>query len=731
MNVGQLETEAPLTKTRISAASRSLPVRFLTLLVGLLLLAGCGGGANPVGGTGASTSTSGVTAAQDAGAAQPALATSANPTFAAANDFVPVAPENVLTSTSTNGQAKVLITYRTQPDVTDHANVQSKGGAVKASFSFVNVMAATVPVSSIDALSKDPRVLRVEPDLPIQALTELDNTWGVADIGAGTVQAGGNKGTGIKIAVLDSGIDYTHPELAAAYAGGYNFVNNTADPKDDNGHGTHCSGTIAAAANGTGVVGVAPEARIYALKVLDSTGSGNFSNIIAALQWCVTNKIQVTSNSYGSTGNPGTAVENAFIAAQNAGIINVAAAGNNGTTAGTENNVNYPGQYASCIAVAAVDSSHVRASFSSTGPKVDICAPGVNVNSTTMGGGYAAWSGTSMATPHVAGAVALALKAGVAPADIRTRLAATALDLGTAGKDTWYGAGLVRAPAFCTVVNTPPTVSITSPTANQSFLSGTTITFSGGAVDTQDGNLSASMRWTVNGTTYTGASFTATLPIGTYTATASATDNGGLTTTASVTFSVANSAPVVTITAPTSGSSFATGAAITFTGTATDREDGTLTSGLVWTIGTTVIGRGGSFSTSTLAAGTYTVTATATDSKGLASSASVSITVGTKTLTVKVVTDKATYANNTYVTITTTVTSAGVAVPSATVQVLLTTANGKKYTASGTTATNGTLAFRYLTASTTDGVGTYQLSSAASKTGYTTTSGTTTFSVTK
>lgn len=713
---------------RIHPTGRSLSLRALTLVLSVLLLAGCGTGGSTVSGTGTS---SGIAATQAADAAQPATAAPANLTTAAANDFVPVAPEDVLAATTADGQMKVLITYNTLPEEADTTKVRSKGGAVKAAFTIVNVVAATVPANSIDALRADPRVAKVELDLPVHALAELDNTWGVARIGAGTVQSGGNKGTGIKVAVIDSGIDYTHPDLSASYAGGYDFVNNDADPKDDNGHGTHCAGTIAAAANGVGVVGVAPEARIYALKVLDSTGSGSFSNIIAALQWSVNNGMRVTSNSYGSTSNPGTTVENAFIAAQNAGIINVAAAGNNGTTAGTENNVNYPGQYASCIAVAAVDSNNARASFSSTGPKVDICAPGVSINSTTMGGGYGAWSGTSMATPHVAGAVALALNAGLAPADVRARLAATALDLGTAGKDTWYGAGLVQAVGLSTVANTAPTVTITAPTANASFPSGSAITFTGSANDTIDGSLSSSLRWTVNGTTYTGATFTATLPDGTYTATASATDQGGLTGSASVTFTVANSAPVVTITAPTSGATFATGASVTFSGSATDREDGTLTTGLVWTMGTTVIGRGGSFATTTLPAGTYSVTATATDSKGRTGSASVSITVGTKPLTVKVVSDKTSYVSRNTATFTTTVTSSGVAVASASVQVLVTTANGKKYTASGTTSTSGSISVRYTVAAATDGIGTYNVTATASKTGYTTTSGSTTFKVTK
>lgn len=646
-------------------------------------------------------------------------------------DFVPIAPEDVLAAKSSDGQVKVLITYRTLPGATEESGVASKRGTVRHRFRFVNVIAATVPASSVDALRADPRVARVEADLPIQALGELDNTWGVNRIGSGTVHAGGNRGTGIKVAVIDSGIDYTHPDLAANYAGGYDFVNNDADPRDDNGHGTHCAGTVAARADGVGVIGVAPEARIYALKVLDSTGSGSFSSIIAALQWCVDNKIQVTSNSYGSSGNPGTTVEDAFRKAEAAGIINVAAAGNNGTAAGTEDNVNYPARYASCVAVAASDSNNARATFSCTGPKIEVAAPGVGVNSTTMGGGYAAWSGTSMATPHVAGAVALALKAGLAPADVRARLQATSLDLGTAGRDTWYGYGLVQAVGLSTVGNTAPTVTISSPTANASIASGATITFSGTANDTLDGDLSSRLTWTVNNTTYSGASFTAALPDGTYTATASVTDAGGLTGSASVTFTVANAAPVVTITAPTSGSTFALGASVTFSGTALDREDGTLTAGLVWTIGSTIIGRGGSFATASLPAGTSTVTATSTDSRGLTGSKTVTVTVGSPQLGVRVTTDKLSYVNKNTASITTTVSAGTTVVAGAAVQVTLVTANGKRYVANGTTSTAGTVLVRYGIRSSIDGIGTYTVTSTASKTGYTTGTGTVKFSVTK
>ena len=116
---------------------------------------------------------------------------------------------------------------------------------------------------------------------------ELSASWGVMKIGADTVQATGNQGEGIKVAVIDTGINYLHEDLQANYKGGYDFVNKDADPFDDNGHGTHCAGIIAAADNNIAVVGVAPKASLYALKVLNSAGSGYTSDIIAAIQWAL------------------------------------------------------------------------------------------------------------------------------------------------------------------------------------------------------------------------------------------------------------------------------------------------------------------------------------------------------------------------------------------------------------------------------------------------------------
>lgn len=341
----------------------------------------------------------------------------------------------------------VIIGFDRHPESADEAQVRDEGGVVKRRYHLVNAIAANIPASRVQSLESKPRVSSVYRDVKVFAVDgELDAAWGVKRIGSGLVHEAGNTGLDVKVAVIDSGIDYRHLDLDANYAGGYDFVNNDADPMDDNGHGTHVAGTIAGEDNGTGVVGVAPGAKLYALKVLNASGSGSYSNVIAALEWAVDHAVQITNNSYGSSGDPGSLTHSAFDNASAAGILNVAAAGNSGTCGGSGDNVIFPARWESLMAVAATDSTDARACFSSTGPTVEIAAPGVSVNSTWPGGGYAVRSGTSMATPHVAGTAALVIGAGTTGVSaLRQRLQETANDLGAAGRDSFYGYGLVDA----------------------------------------------------------------------------------------------------------------------------------------------------------------------------------------------------------------------------------------------------------------------------------------------
>jgi subtilisin family serine protease/subtilase family serine protease len=228
-------------------------------------------------------------------------------------------------------------------------------------------------------------------------------------------------GTGITVAVIDTGIDYTHPDLAANYAGGYNFVNPVASPMDDHGHGTHVAGTIAAALNNLtgnpadeeGIVGVAPHARLLAYKVCDAGGYCNDFDVELAIDRAIADGAKVINMSLGGseyTESLNEAVQDAW----NAGIVIVAGAGNDGTT-----DLFYPAALEHVLSVGAFDEEGHRASFSNYGPWVDISAPGnVIMSSYPMSscaaenvpgdtGCYTWLSGTSMATPHVSGAAAL------------------------------------------------------------------------------------------------------------------------------------------------------------------------------------------------------------------------------------------------------------------------------------------------------------------------------------
>ena len=368
-----------------------------------------------------------------------------------------------------NAGGRVFIVFDGKPD---RKLAEEAGATVDYEYEIIPALAVRAPGQVISKLAGHGRVMAVEPDVPIQAVggsfdfdTELAAAWGVERIGAGLVhdEPDGNRGDGITVGVVDTGCDYTHPDLAANYAGGWDFVNDDADPMDDAGHGTHVSGTIAAVKDGAGVVGVAPEVLLYCLKILNAGGYGDLSDAIAAVDWAVAEGLQVTNHSYSSDRKPGRAVQAAFDNAAAAGMISVAAAGNSGTASAKGNSVNYPARYESVIAVAAVDAADVRASFSSSGSAVELAAPGVLINSTVPGGGWATNSGTSMASPHVAGVVALVLGAGTPASNVRALLQTTADDLGTPGRDNLYGFGLVRADVAVlgSAGNTSPTASFT------------------------------------------------------------------------------------------------------------------------------------------------------------------------------------------------------------------------------------------------------------------------------
>lgn len=374
-----------------------------------------------------------------------------------------------------NGTHRKIVVFKNGLSDTDKDRIIDKSGAEKVRH-LKSAKSSVVLLNNKEEqeLAKNPDVLRVDDDIVIEAfdknITSKRGTttqpaevlpWGTDRINAEVVWGGAedatnvvsdnNAGAGIKVAVIDTGIELAHPDLAANIKGGYNAISPLKSANDDNGHGTHVAGIIGAIDNTVGVLGVGPQINLYAVKVLNRNGSGYLSDIIEGLDWAIANNMQVINMSLG-TSVYNKSFEDAIKRVNVAGIVQVAAAGNSGPN---DNTVNYPAKFTEVIAVSAVDKNDIIASFSSRGTEVDIAAPGVSIFSTYKGKIYKNLSGTSMASPHVAGVAALLLNAVnkcdsdgdliCDSAEVKQRLETTAEDLGTSGRDNLYGAGLVNA----------------------------------------------------------------------------------------------------------------------------------------------------------------------------------------------------------------------------------------------------------------------------------------------
>jgi len=334
----------------------------------------------------------------------------------------------------------------------DHSLIRGLNANVEKSYRNFPIVKMTLPEQAILALAKNPNVKSIESEV-IFTINEDIIEWGIAKVEAPKAWAQGYTGSGVKVGIIDTGIA-PHDDLIIA--GGANFVDTASSYYDDNGHGTHVAGTVAALDNGIGVIGVAPGAQLYAIKVLNSTGSGTLSDIIEGIDFAISEQLDIINMSLGtSTDSP--ALHTAVDAAYNSGILVVASAGNSGKRVITVDNVGYPAKYESAIAVAATDVNNLRASFSSTGPAVEVAAPGVYVRSTYLNNGYATMSGTSMAAPHVSGHLALMIQAfpNKTPLEIRALLQLYVLDLGSVGRDWAFGYGLIQS--FLTNVQPPVT----------------------------------------------------------------------------------------------------------------------------------------------------------------------------------------------------------------------------------------------------------------------------------
>jgi subtilisin len=264
--------------------------------------------------------------------------------------------------------------------------------------------------------------------------------WGVDRVDADVAHDNGETGAGADIAIIDTGIDDDHPDLLANVGEGRAYVDcqgsNCNYPwSDDNDHGTHCAGIADAVDNDVGVVGVSTEATLHAVKVLDKRGSGSYSDVAAGIEYVADKGWDVGSLSLG--GSKSDVVEDAVEYASSHGVLLVSSAGNDGPC---NDCVSYPAAEPEVVAVSSTDADDSLSSFSSTGPEIELAAPGRDVYSTVIGG-YDHKSGTSMACPHVSGAGAQLMANGYTNTEARQQLKDTAEDIGLG--DNEQGAGLL------------------------------------------------------------------------------------------------------------------------------------------------------------------------------------------------------------------------------------------------------------------------------------------------
>ena len=546
----------------------------------------------------------------------------------------------------------------------------------------------------------------------------------------------------VVVAVLDTGVNITHPDLINSIwqnpteavgapnvdddkngyvddLHGWNFVNGNNNVNDDNGHGTHLAGIIAAQTNNKiGIAGIAPNARIMPVKVLDKNGYGSYANVAEGIIYATNMGARIIELGFGGTGSS-ELMQSAINYALAHNVLIVAAAGNTGNATAY-----YPAAYYGVIAVSALDAHNNPASFSSSGDDISLSAPGVGIISTGLSNNYPYMSGTSMASAEVSGVAALlAGEPQFSDMDnVRSALLGSALDLGTPGLDPHYGYGEVQALSALKYAgaNIPTPTPNGSPTPTPGTgvhtASITTETLYGTAQTCTFGNPSDnnSIDLQINGSysTCTGAYSASSVGNWTYTAMQPITSiqtiqsgagavmldvafsSSGISPNDAIALQVSNdqgadwnqittynsdqglstqsydvspyfttvaevnkaevrlvgivglgdtitinldearldvngyTPPTVTITAPSNNSTYAYGANITFTGTATDPQDGTIDSSIVWYSNLTgPIGKGASVSTSALIPGIHTIYAQVTDSGGAQTKVSITITI--------------------------------------------------------------------------------------------------------
>ncbi|MDC3411968.1 S8 family peptidase [Aquibacillus sp. 3ASR75-11] len=351
--------------------------------------------------------------------------------------FLLVFTQNHLVQAEQMDYTRVVVTFNNE---VNESVIENQGGYIEEQFRFLPAVIAMIPSIKVTGIEKAPSVLQVQKDSTASVTGQLTD-WGINSINTPILWNEGYTGKGVKVAIIDTGISNDHPDLNIS--GGKSFVSYTSSYDDDNGHGTHIAGTIAALDNNYGYVGVAPDAQIYALKAMDSNGKGSTIDLALAIDWAIQNNMDIINLSFEFRESVDY-IEELINEAYEKGILVVAAAGNNGQQDGT---IAYPAKYPSVIAVGAVNSNYKLPTFSKTGATLEIVAPGVNINSTYVNNGFAEMSGTSMATAYGSGYLALLKEAypTLQATNIRNIMQEKALDLGVPGKDPLYGYGFIQS----------------------------------------------------------------------------------------------------------------------------------------------------------------------------------------------------------------------------------------------------------------------------------------------
>jgi subtilisin family serine protease len=405
------------------------------------------------------------TALQTAGAAATPRLTSSEP--AASGTFAP---------------GRVLVRFRSDTSRAARSQVvRSVGATTAGAIPDLGVEVLRVPDGAeqrvVAALERSGKVSFAERDGVVNALdvTPNDpywpNQWGPAKVNAPAAWSSTTGATSTVVAVLDTGVTYSQPDMQGRFVAGYDFINNDNDPTDDNGHGTETAGIVGAASdNATGIAGMCWTCAIMPVKVLDSTAYGSWSAVSSGITWATDHGAKVISMSLaGSSG--GTTLQNAVSYALVHDVVVVAAGGNNGNTSPM-----FPAYYSGVLSVAGTQSNDTLYPWSTYGSWVDVAAPGCDASTTKSGGYTSSFCGTSAATPVVAGVAGLArsLNPSATTAQIVSAIESSAVNIGSV-----IAYGRVDAGAALATLGGTAPAATTSPAASPSPASTTSATFSG------------------------------------------------------------------------------------------------------------------------------------------------------------------------------------------------------------------------------------------------------------